>query len=202
MSYFHVRRVTLKNDRSISSCVIDLPRPVFLMGPNGSGKSNFLDALRLVSDSLRTTLDHALRDRGGVQEMRRRSAGHPTHFSIRLDFVFGSSSGYDTFVLGAKKGGAYDIQIEECRLTEGELGGGERHFLVRAGSVVSTSEQVRLPVARDRPYLVTAAGLPPFRPLYDGLSQMGFYNLSPGLDRRPAEPPSRCQVFDHHRLRR
>ena len=59
---------------------------MFLVGPNGSGKSNFLDALCFVSDALNTSLDHALRDRGGIQEVRRRSGGHPNHFSIFLEF--------------------------------------------------------------------------------------------------------------------
>jgi len=35
------------------------------------------------------------------------------------------------------------------------------------------------PAARDRLYLVNAAGLPAFRPVYDALSRMGFYNLQP-----------------------
>ena len=59
---------------------------MFLVGQNGSGKSNFLDALRLVADSLNSSLDHALRERGGIKDVRRRSGGHPTHFGIRLDF--------------------------------------------------------------------------------------------------------------------
>ena len=44
----------------------------FLVGPNGSGKSNFLDALRFVADALNTTLEQSLRDRGGIQSVRRR----------------------------------------------------------------------------------------------------------------------------------
>jgi len=57
----------------------------FLLGANGFGKSNFVDAIRFVADSLRGSLDHALRDRGRNKEVRRRSGGHPTHFEIRLD---------------------------------------------------------------------------------------------------------------------
>lgn len=178
MSYFRIRRVTLKNYRSIAECAVDLGNLTFLVGPNGSGKSNFLDALRLVSDSLRTTLDHALRDRGGVQEVRRRSAGHPTHFSIRLDFLFGSSAGTYAFTLGAGKG-TYTVQSEECRLTLGSFGGGEHYYVVKSGRLVDTSEPVTPPVSRDRLYLVAAAGLPAFRPVYDGLANMGFYNLVP-----------------------
>ncbi|MDD9989650.1 MAG: AAA family ATPase [Spirochaetaceae bacterium] len=47
----------------------------FLVGPNGSGKGNFLDALRFIADSLRFSIDHALRDRGGINDVRRRSGG-------------------------------------------------------------------------------------------------------------------------------
>ncbi len=179
MTYFQVRRVMLKNYRSIADSQVDLPRLAFLVGPNGSGKSNFLDALRLVSDSLRTTLDHALRERGGVQEVRRRSMGHPTHFSITLEFLYGSSAGSYSFTLGARKGGSYEVQSEDCRVTVGELGGEEHYFSVANGRLLRTSEAVAPPVSRDRLYLVAAAGLPVFRAAYDGLSSMGFYNLVP-----------------------
>lgn len=46
-----IRRVTLRNYKSIASCKIDLPRLTFLIGANGSGKSNFLDSFRFVADS-------------------------------------------------------------------------------------------------------------------------------------------------------
>ncbi len=62
-------RVMLRNYRSIEACDVELGPLTFLVGQNGSGKSNFLDALRLITDALRTSLDHALRDRGGVHEV-------------------------------------------------------------------------------------------------------------------------------------
>jgi recombinational DNA repair ATPase RecF len=64
--------VALKNYKSIAACAVELGGLTFLVGPNGAGKSNFLDALRFVADSLRTSLEHALRDRGGINEVRRR----------------------------------------------------------------------------------------------------------------------------------
>ena len=70
-------RVTIRNYKSIAACKVDLSQLMFLVGPNGSGKSNFLDAIRFVADALRTSLDHALRDRGTIKEVRRRSGGHP-----------------------------------------------------------------------------------------------------------------------------
>lgn len=79
-------RVVLNNFKSIRACSVSLGALTFLVGPNGAGKSNFLDALRLVSESLNTSLENALRDRGGIKEVRRRSAGHPTHFGVRMEW--------------------------------------------------------------------------------------------------------------------
>ncbi|HEY9593177.1 MAG TPA: AAA family ATPase, partial [Spirochaetia bacterium] len=78
--------VVLRNYKSIARCDVGLGPLTFLVGPNGAGKSNFLDALRLVAESLNQSLEIALRERGGIAEVRRRSAGHPTHFSVQLAF--------------------------------------------------------------------------------------------------------------------
>ncbi len=76
-----ITQVTLKDYKSIARCDVRLGPLTFLVGPNGSGKSNFLDALRFVSDALNTSLDHALRDRGGIQEVLRRPSQPFQHFA-------------------------------------------------------------------------------------------------------------------------
>lgn len=174
-----LRRVALKNYKSIAACDVQLQPLTFLVGPNGSGKSNFLDALRFVADALRSSLDHALRDRGGIQEVRRRSGGHPTHFGMRFEFVLPSgSAGHYAFRIGARPQGGYEVQQEECHLRGAEPIAREDYFDVTNG-VAKTSAQVPPPVAIDRLYLVNASGLPEFRPVYDAFSRMGFYNLNP-----------------------
>lgn len=173
-------RVVLRNYKSIAACDIALGNLMFLVGPNGSGKSNFLDALRFVADALRTSLDHALRDRGGIKEVRRRSAGHPTHFTIRLEFVLRSgASGHYAFRVGARPQGAYEVQDEECVVHAATLLAPEAHFTVKEGAVVSASVAAPPAATVDRLYLVNASGLPQFRPVYDAFSRMGFYNLNP-----------------------
>ncbi|MGD2113952.1 MAG: AAA family ATPase [Acidobacteriota bacterium] len=82
-----LRRAKLRNFKSIGACCVELRPLTLLVGRNGAGKSNFLDALRFVVDALRTSLDHAIRDRGGIDDVRRRSTGHPRNFSIELQMV-------------------------------------------------------------------------------------------------------------------
>lgn len=175
-----ISRVTLRNYKSIARCSVNLGPLVFLVGPNGAGKSNFLDALRLVAESLNTTLEHALRERGGISEVRRRSAGHPTHFTIRLDLTLSNNrSAHYVFEVGAKPKGGFEVQHEECRVFSPEALGQEHFYEVESGKIKATSLKVAPPAASDRLYLVAAAGLPEFFPVYDLLSRMGFYNLNP-----------------------
>ena len=188
-------RVVLKNYKSIAACDVRLRPLMFLVGPNGSGKSNFLDALRLLAESLNTSLDHALRDRGGIKEVRRRSAGHPTHFSVYLEFrLRDGTAGLYSFRVGSREQGGYEVQNEECRLRWPKALKPDEFYSVRDGTVEKTSLKVAPAAASDRLYLVSVSGLPEFRPLYDALSRMGVYNLNP--DRiRDLQSPDAGQVL-------
>lgn len=181
-----LRRVALRNFKSIASCDVTLGALTFLIGPNGAGKSNFLEALHLVRDALDGTLDHALNVRSGLAEVRRKSSGHPTHFSIRLEFVLPSGKpGFYSFRVGALEGGAYEVSEE--RLGIGSRGRGPS-FHVKAGKVHTCSEVTFPAVTDDRLALVAASGLPAFREAFDSLRAMGFYNLNPKLTREPQKP--------------
>jgi AAA ATPase domain len=175
-----IRRVVQRNYKSIAACDVQLAPLTFLVGANGSGKSNFLDSLRFLSDSLRTSLDHALRDRGTIKEVHRRSGGHPNHFALRVDFTLNDGgAGHYSFRVGAKPSGGYEVQNEECSLLPGEPGAPSEQYHVRSG-VLTYSSQSQLPVTlSDRLALVAAAGLPAFRPVYDALTAIEVYNLNP-----------------------
>ncbi|MHB1556358.1 MAG: AAA family ATPase [Isosphaeraceae bacterium] len=174
-----ITQVALKDYKSIARCNVRLGPLMFLVGPNGSGKSNFLDALRFVADALNTSLDHALRDRGGIKEVRRRSGGHPNHFSISLTFRLpdGTEGDY-SFRIGARPRAGYVVQNEVCRL-RAEAGAPESFYEVESGKVIKTSLASPPVAASDRLYLVNVSGLGEFRPVYDALTHMAFYNLNP-----------------------
>lgn len=188
-----LRRVRLKNYRSIGQCDVGLGSLTFLVGPNGSGKSNFLDALRFVADALNQTLDQAIRERGGVNEVRRRSGGHPNNFAIRLDLNTEAVAGFYAFEITAPEKGAWSVKREECHVHSTDetfrLPDGAR-FLVKDGKVVEFPATLGAPPAAssDRLYLVNASGSVPFRPVFDALTRMGFYNLNPGA-MRELQPP-------------
>ena len=174
-----ISKVTLRNYKSIANCRVDLQALTFLVGPNGSGKSNFLDGLRFTSDALRTSLDHALRDRGTIKEVRRRSGGHPNRFAIRIDFTLPTGGvGHYSFQVGEKPSGGFEVLNEECQIiSDGGLLN-EAHYHVSGGGIITSSAAVLPPPVSDRLLLVAAAGLPEFRAVYDALSRMSFYNLN------------------------
>lgn len=190
-----ITRVVLSNYKSIKECSVALGPLTFLVGPNGSGKSNFLDALRLVAESLYTSLDQAMRTRGGIGEVRRRSfgksskrgKGRPTNFGIRLDLRLDDDlEGFYAFAVGAKQPGGYEVQTEECRITKGVLD--KAWYRVEFGKITDTSEK-NMPVAStDQLYLIRASGIPVFQPVFKSLSRMGFYNLNPDAMRELQAP--------------
>ena len=182
-------RIALRNYKSIGACDISPAQLSFLVGPNGSGKSNFLDALRFMADALRFSIDHALRDRGGIGEVRRRSGGHPTHFGIRVEFNLAEWRGHYAFTVGAMPQLGYEIQSEECYAVPRE-GRGSHYYKVERGRVRRTTLSHPPVASADRLYLVTVSGLEAFRPVYDALSTTGFYNLSPEAirDLQPPDP--------------
>ncbi len=175
-----ITRVVLKNYKSIAACDVRLGSLTFLVGRNGSGKSNFLDALRFVADALNSSLGHAIRDRGGINDVCRRSRGHPNHFSIRLEFVVlpEGFTGHYAFQIRKRPPGGYEVQPEECSVQNKSCLTSEAYFRVESGTVTDTSVEVAPAVAPDRLYLVNASGLPEFRSVYDAFSRMGFYNFN------------------------
>lgn len=190
-----VQAVTLRNYKSIARSRVKLQQFTLLVGPNGAGKSNFLDSLRLVAESLRTSLEHSLRDRGGIKEVRRKSRGHPTHFSIRFDLHLpeGAAASY-AFEIGALPNGAFRVQHEECHVLDSIRPMSRSFFVVENGALKDSSPASLSKVEPDRLYLTAVSALPQFAPVYDGLSRMGFYNLNPDQI-RDLQPPDAGELL-------
>lgn len=185
-----VERVRLVNYRSIERCDVRLGPLTYLVGPNGAGKSNFADALRLVSESLTTSLEQAVRERAGFYEIRRRGAREGT--SIELDLNLPGESAVYGFQLERAGESDFRVRREWCEVRSGGSGSGAG-YQVEEGDLTSSETRLPLP-SSNRLYLVTAASLPVFRPVFEALRRMAFYSISPTAIRR-AQPPDSGELL-------
>jgi predicted ATPase len=68
-----LRRVRIRNYKSIAFCDVTLEPLTILVGKNGSGKSNFLDAIAFVADVIRAGTSEAIDRHGGLSSIKPRS---------------------------------------------------------------------------------------------------------------------------------
>ena len=194
-----LQRLRIKDYKSIASCDIALQSFTAFIGPNGAGKSNIIDSLRFVTDSLRNSLEFALSDRGGIQEVRRRSKGHPWYFgiSMHLNLWNGAQAFFGFRIGGPVKTRAYSVAEERCIVSEGPPAPTKHHYHVRKGELVAWTGNLQSAIEPDRLYLQAVSALPQFRPVYDALTRMGFYNLNPDVIRGLQDPdPARVLARD------
>lgn len=183
-----LRRVRIRNYKSIGKCDVTLRPLTVFVGRNAAGKSNFLDALRFLSDSLLTSVDHAMRDRGGIDAVRRRSTGHPRNFAIEVEAQLDAErTATYGFEVSAKGKGGFAIKRESLEIKR-PSGAVVSTFVLRAGELVHSSEAPFPKTTPDRLALVVAGGIPAFADAYTLLSSMGFYNLNPEVMKELQSP--------------
>ncbi len=190
-----LRRVSIRNYKSIAACDVELGKFTVIVGRNGSGKSNFLDAIRFVAESLDTSLDHAVRARGGMDDVLRRTGTSADALGIELHFELpdGRAGVYAIEVIGLPQG-RYRVRHERLQILA--PGCDSVGFETRDGEVTRVPYSELNPttmvvgedtvvihampkLAPDRLYLVTLSGGNDFRDVYEALKGMAFYNLSP-----------------------
>jgi predicted ATPase len=187
MTVPRLRRVRLRNYRSIEICDVDLPAPLtFLVGPNSSGKSNFLDALRLVSDALRTSsLDEALTSRGGVGEVAARS--HAAEGTVRMLYDLSLAEGSAEYSIELSLGPGAAATIDEvCGVVSYDSA--VRHYFEASEDTVISSEPVLAPPGPGSLYLTRASNLTAFRPVFEALSRMTIYDFNVESIKAPQGP--------------
>lgn len=183
-----LRRVIVKNYKSLAATTVDLEPFTVLVGPNGSGKSNFVDALRFVGDCLNTSISLALQNRGGINAVRRHSRGHPTHFGIRLLIELEEQGFADySFEIAARPPGRFEVKGERC-IVQTALLRQEHRYQVQDGKFTQEFPGIRPKIETDRLALSVLSAAEEFRPVYDFLTSMRFYALAPDQIRQLQEP--------------
>ena len=183
-----IRRVKIRNYKSIKNCDVELGPFTILVGRNGSGKSNFLDAIRLVTEGLR---DQGLQDSFRLSPWSsvadEEGSFDTATIALYLDLDLGAEAKYEV-TLGLLEA-SYGI-VEES-LTVWEKGAIKNHYRCVHGRVTESSTGFMPPVSPNRLYLGRASDAPEFRPAHDALAASAFYNLVPEMMRKPEEISTR-----------
>lgn len=180
-----VRRVGIRNYKSIGKADLTLSPLTILVGRNGSGKSNFLDALCFVADGLQTSLDHAVKSRGGATAVCRRDQGASAALSLHLQICLSSGRIADYDLVLLPRGDKLTVERESLLIRSG---GEESFFEVRKDRIARASVEALPPVSEDRLYLAQAARFQLFGEVYESLTSMSFYKLNPDVMRTPHNP--------------
>ena len=179
----------LRQYKSVERCNIELSPLTILVGRNGVGKSNIIDSVRFVAEGLGNTLEFAIRERGGIDQVRRKSlGGRPTHPHIGLRVALGAArKAHYSFRIAAVQGRGFRVDRERCTIFGGR---GEvlHEYEVNDGAVRWSLKTAPPAATADRLFLVAASGNTEFRPLYDTLTRMTFHNLNPEAMKYPQRP--------------
>ncbi len=170
-----LRQVQIKNYKNLGRVVVDLEPFTVLVGPNGAGKSNFVDALAFVGESLSHSPGRALKSRGGsriVSQWEREGS-----FGMRLLLGLAGESTADYAIEIEWDQEEYRIAREHCVVWERERESAA--FEVVRGQFVREISGVRAQISQDRLALLTASATEEFRPVYDFLTTMRFYDIDP-----------------------
>lgn len=187
-----LRKVIIRNYKSIAEVGVELGQFTVFVGPNGSGKSNFVDALRFVRDAMTIGLDSAISQRRGIKAIRRWSPRRPVDITIGLEFVFqdGTRTIYN-FELGSERGGEYRIKAELCETTHPD--GATDVFKVQEGQITSLPKTIPPPpqeLRQVKMLLFPLLGNAITPQAWDFLRSVGFYHPLPNAIRSSAYMPT------------
>lgn len=125
-----IRRLAVRNYKSLRDVDVRLQPLSVLVGPNGAGKSNFLDAIRFLGDVARFDLREALSDRGGFDTCLYKGDDltYPwIRFSVEARITsFGSDNAPDEYDLGIQRIGGNTITRDERVVFKNNPGSGRR----------------------------------------------------------------------------
>jgi predicted ATPase len=179
-----IERVTLRNYKSIASCDVVLRPLTVVVGRNGSGKSNFVDALHFVADALITTLEHAIRKRGGMKAVIHRSGGQ----RLAIELAFHMRGRRAVYRIELRQGRV----VREALVVDAHDGSVAASFERKGPSIRAQVAGTVLPdppkTMNDRLALVALSGVDAFREPFDTLTALRFYRLNPDAMRQIQDP--------------
>lgn len=168
-----IRKVTIRNYKSIAEVDVELGRFTVFIGPNGSGKSNFIDALRFLSDAVTVGLDMAIAMRQGIRGICRLGA-QGVALELRFEFADETHAEY-ALELKWEETGEYRVARERGEGIGGTFEVCEGRFVRLPGILEPFAEKPLPPDALAFPLL----GMIVVPQAWLTLKSMGFYHPLP-----------------------
>lgn len=176
-----ITRVAVRGFRSLENVVVDLEPVTVLVGPNGTGKSSFVDALAFLQQSLTVSPQEAFRSRGGVKQVRTLTGQRPPTLAIEVDIksrAEGLFSGSYSARFRLKADNTFSIPEEVCEMTTGTERTVHR-FVVQHGKWIESVAGAEPKLTRNWLALPVLSGIEYFAPMYNALTTMHPYNVTP-----------------------
>ena len=191
-----LRRVQIRNYKSIAFCDVTLEPLTILVGRNATGKSNFLDALGFLRDVVVKGVREAVSLHGGRDAVLSRTANTQS-ITIRVETAFEAQdqaqSWEATFAIQVgMPANAAAILTNESMEIHSPLHSHFPGYEVHAGRVRWTGEAASVLNGAwssvDRLYLEATRGAQPFQRFYQCVEQFFAYSFSPEVMRLPQLP--------------
>ncbi len=177
-----LRRLQLKNFRSVVAEDIEWANPTFLVGRNGSGKSNIVDAFAFLADAVSGSLQAALERRGGIAAVLHRSCakGRPSSIGLGVELADLNEEVKEAryaLEIEALEDDGFQVMREQCVVG----GNGRRHWFDRGpgGEFKSSEADLKPAVAPEALVLPRASEDSRFQPVHRFLSAMRTYCINP-----------------------
>ena len=199
----------LKNFKSVKAAEIDLDPLTIFVGPNASGKSNILNSLRFLKRALQEQLMAAVNAEGGIQSVRHKVSGRGRPPKVGMSVRFGLEINKELavveygFELKARRDAEFEVNRERCVVWAGH--GVSRSILAqfdRQGSELKMPEKFPVPrLASHRLALPLLTGIENFARVFDALTSVQVYAISPAIIREPQDPDAGDRLeSDAHNL--
>lgn len=114
-----IKKLKVKNYKSLKNVELDLDKFNVLIGPNASGKTNLLDCLTFVSEIAQKSLNDSLKGRGDYKRVV--FSGEKENIELSIDFIRDNEAS-KYFISISEEG------VEEERLSIGDVGVIDRHL--------------------------------------------------------------------------
>jgi predicted ATPase len=189
-----IKKLVLKNFKSIPRAEVTFADLTFFVGRNGSGKSNLTDALTFIAEAMQVPLLTLFRKRAGVTSVAHRIPNADRHvqtsfgIGVTLEDLsgFGGKLGYTTGARGHYAfelnllGNLIEVEREQCIV---ELGDRRFWFDRNRENIASSEEFLNKArgtfVAPDSLSMPFIGGLPPFFMVQEVLYSLKTYAIDP-----------------------